>query len=183
MKNRIILLTVIFLILTAGCGQGKNPLDSFLSRTVEAFSPEIKEGGVVTMVTAAEEEEKGEEKDTTADTMVETSDTVEMIAEALHWTKIYYSDRGKSDPFHPLIEETEKKEKRVNVDLAELVGIIWGKNGYLALLKEGNLGYVLREGDRVVDGKVLRITNNTITFLLTRFGEQNKITLKLKKEG
>ncbi|MBA7667578.1 hypothetical protein ES703_75672 [subsurface metagenome] len=48
--------------------------------------------------------------------------------------------------------------------------------------KEGNLGYVLKNGDKVIDGKVIDITEESITFLLSRFGEQNRVTLRLKKE-
>ncbi len=165
----------------AGCNEeGGNLFNKILSKTVESFSPKTEsKAELVTLITAAEEEEKTE--DVTEGEGI-TEDTLETIAEALHWERIYYSDRDKPDPFRPLLVETEEQEKKVNVDLAELVGIIWGKNGYLALLKEGNLGYVLKNGDNVTDGRVVAIDEESITFLLTRFGESNRVTLRLKKE-
>lgn len=183
----LMLIPLILFMFTAGCSEnGDDIFTKFLSKVVKSFSPAPQEvettgkAGMVQLTTAAQEEEK--ETNLPSDTAETTEDSLEAVGEALHWSKYYYNDRGKSDPFRPLLTSEEKQEKMVNVDIAKLTGIIWGKKGYLALLKEGNRGYVLREGDRVIDGKVLEITKESVTFLLSRFGEQNTITMELKKE-
>ncbi len=182
MKGKLLIFFSLALLPLAGCGDGGgNLFNRILAKAVESFSPKTeKRAELINLVTDAEKKEQLDPKEEQPKNPSE--DTLETMAEALHWEKIYYSDREKPDPFRPLLLETEEKEKKVNVDLAKLVGVIWGKNGYLALLKEGNLGYVLKEGDKVTDGGVLKITEESITFLLSRFGEQNKITLSLKKE-
>lgn len=181
MKDKFLIFFSIILIFLVGCNEeGGNLFNKILSKTVESFSPKTEsKAELVNIITAAEEKETVEEM---TEVEAASEDTLETIAEALHWEKIYYSDRDKPDPFRPLLIESEEQEKKVNVDLAELVGIIWGKNGYLALLKEGNLGYVLKNGDKVTDGRVADINEESITFLLTRFGESNRVTLRLKKE-
>lgn len=181
LKDKLIIFFSIAFLFLAGCSEeGGDLFNKILSKTVKSFSPKTeKKAELVNLITAAEEKEQKEE---IIQTEVTPEDTLKSIAEALRWQKIYYSDRDKPDPFRPLLMESEEQEKKVNVDLAQLVGIIWGKNEYLALLKEGNLGYVLKNGDKVIDGKVIDITEESITFLLSRFGEQNRVTLRLKKE-
>ncbi|MCK4420259.1 hypothetical protein KAW18_05020 [candidate division WOR-3 bacterium] len=181
MRDKLLIFFSILSLLTIiGCSEeGGNPFNRILSKTVETFSPKTEKAEIINLLPAAEGEEETKDVVESETTYV---DSIEDIEKALHWTKIYYTERGKPDPFRPLLTKTETEEKRVNVDLAKLVGIIWGKNGYLALLKEGNIGYVLKEGDRVIDGRVIRITKDSITFLLSRFGEQNRITMNLKKE-
>jgi len=182
-KLIIVLFSLTFLFLPGCSEEGGTFFNRILSKVVARFSPDTeKKADLINLVTAAEKDskEKGEKATIEKDTISE--DTLAVIAEALHWEKVYYSDRNKPDPFRPLLTEREGEEKTINVDLAKLIGIIWGKNGYLALLKEGNLGYVLKDGDRVTDGRVFKITEDSITFLLHRFGEQNKVTLTLKKE-
>lgn len=179
----IILFSLSFLLLTNCSSVEGNLFDRILSKMVRSFSPKTeKKAELVNLITGAEENKQLEPKKTEVEAEAFTLDTLETVAEALHWEKIYYSDREKPDPFRPLILESKEREKKINVDLAKLVGVIWGKNGYLALLKEGNLGYVLKEGDKVIDGRVLKISEESIMFLLSRFGEQNRVTLQLKKE-
>ncbi|MEA1912805.1 MAG: hypothetical protein U9N06_03090 [candidate division WOR-3 bacterium] len=185
MKDKLIIFLGLTTLLFSGCSiEGESPFDKFLSKTVNFFSPKSEKAEVVNLITAVDKKSEPNQRIEKTATIPESAsnDTLKEIEEALHWGKIYYSDIGKPDPFRSLLAGKEEKEKEVNVDLAKLVGIIWGKNGYLALLKEGNRGYVLREGDRVIDGRVLKITEDTITFLLSRFGLQNEITMQLKKQ-
>jgi hypothetical protein len=182
-----IILILLALLTFSGCGGGGgNVFNEILSKTVKVFSPKksdlgVEKTGVFNIITSAEDEKLANEEGEDIDTAM--LDSLEEIGKALNWIKTFYTDRGNPDPFAPLISGgVEGKERLVNVDLAELSGIVWVKDKYLAIVKEGNRGYVLKENDMVVGGKVLNITESSITFLLRKFGEQTKITLSLKKQ-
>ncbi len=182
-KPFIFILIFLTLFVLSGCTEkeGGNIFNEILAKTVEYFSPkksEIVKGEteIFNIITSADEEKSEEEIDSA---MI---DSLRNIGEALNWARAFYSDRGKADPFAPLLTGSEEQEKKLNVDLAELSGIIWVKDKYLAIVKEGNRGFVLKEGDMVVGGKVLNVTDSSISFLLRKFGEQTKVTLSLKKQ-
>lgn len=186
MYLKSVLIFLPFIILSGCSGEGGNIFNEILAKTVKVFSPEKNEASsenaeIFNLVVSADDKEnKSKGADEDADTSM--LDSLEEVGEALNWVKVFYSDRGKADPFSPLLTGSEGEEKKVNVDLASLSGIIWVKNTYLAIVKEGNRGYVLKEGDLVVGGKVQKITDSSITFLLKKFGEQTKVTLSLKKQ-
>lgn len=178
---KIILVFFIFFVLSGCNGEGGNVFNEILSKTVKFFSPEKdnlspEKAEIFHIITSANEEESEEEIDSV---MI---DSLENIGEALNWVRVFYSDRDNPDPFVPLLTGSEGQEKKLNVDIAELSGIIWVKDKYLAIVKEGNRGFVLKEGDLVVGGKVLNVTDTSITFLLRKFGERTKVTLSLKKQ-
>jgi len=181
MKNFILYLAFIF-IFSNGCKNGGNVFNRFMGKIVNAFSPKttgqnLQKPLYVAASNAAVPE--SQESLPPIDTLVE-------VKKALKWEKFYYSDRGKRDPFTPLLGAGVKKElaRGLNVEQAELIGTIWGIDGYIALVKEkGGVGYVLKEGDRVVGGRVANITQNSITFNMLQYGVRSKITLKLKEGG
>lgn len=179
-----ILIFLAFLFLSGCGGEGGNIFNEILAKTVKVFSPKKEDAltskaEILNLVTSAEEDEATEGTEEEDSIML---DSLQDVGEALNWVKAFYTDRGKRDPFSPLLTSSPDEEARVNVDLAELSGIIWVKDKYLAIVREGNRGFVLKDGDPVVGGKVQRITETSVTFLLTKFGEQTKVTLSLKKQ-
>ena len=177
---KIILIFLAFLFLSGCDVEGGNILNKIVAKTVKVFSPEKEEAfttqaDILNLVTSAEDEDEVEVDSAMLDSLQD-------VGEALNWIRAFYTDRGKRDPFSPLLTGNQNEESRVNVDLAELSGIIWVKDKYLAIVKEGNRGYVLKQGDPVVGGKVQRITESSVTFVLRKFGEQTKVTLSLKKQ-
>lgn len=186
MKDKVsfkIILIFFALTILSGCsGEGGNIFNEILAKTVKFFSPEKDKASadkaeLFNIITSANEDEEGSEEEIDSALI----DSLENIGEALNWIRAFYSDRGNPDPFVPLLTGSEGQEKKLNVDLAELSGIIWVKDKYLAIVKEGNRGFVLKEGDLVVGGKVLSVTDSSISFILRKFGERTKVTLSLKK--
>jgi hypothetical protein len=180
---RVIFLFLVFLLLSGCESEGGNIFNEILSKTVKVFSPKKEDAftenaEMLNLVTSADNEENTMEAE--ADSAM--FDSLQDVGEALNWIKAFYTDRGKRDPFTPLLTSFQDEEAMVNIDLAVLSGIIWVKDKYLAIVKEGNRGYVLKQGDPVVGGKVQRITESSVTFVLRKFGEQTKITLSLKKQ-
>jgi len=184
---KIILIIFTFSILSGCSREGGNIFNEILAKTVKVFSPgknaaSPEKAEIFNIITAANKEKKEEGVEVEEETDSTIIDSLENIGEALNWVRAFYSDRGNPDPFAPLLIGSESHEKKLNVDLAELSGIIWVKDKYLAIVKEGTRGFVLKEGDLVVGGKVLNVTDSSISFLLTKFGEQTKITLSLKNQ-
>jgi len=97
-------------------------------------------------------------------------------------TFFFYNSYGRKDPFEPLLSQ-EKSDTLLNVGSAMLVGIIHQGDTSLALLKDVNgMGFVLKKGDRVRGGSVLDIKDNEVVFLLSDYGFNRKVILKLEKD-
>lgn len=93
---------------------------------------------------------------------------------------IFYSSRGKRDPFRPLISTKQITDTLLDVDHAVLNGIMWSpKERYALLQDEKGKGYVLEEGDKVSGGKVLAIRKKEIIFELYGFGKVRRVKLKI----
>jgi len=91
----------------------------------------------------------------------------------------FYRSRGKRDPFMPVLEE--ESDTLLNVADAKLIGIVRDPTGYIALLEDkGGKGYILREGDRVRKGRVVKIKPQSVVFAIFDFGFTRRVELKLE---
>ena len=104
---------------------------------------------------------------------------------AIRANEFFYQSYGKEDPFRVLVSgEFEKKSASefVDVNSAELVGVMWGQDDRFALVEDGEgFGYILRVGDRVRNGRVVSIRKNSLTARVTIYGMTSKVVLKLEK--
>lgn len=181
-KIRKNLVNSLFIILfLVGCSQNPNFFDKLVDKTISFFSPNLENPSLPEKMIFSQVNPIQTNVDTLDFSKI---DTIRDVNEALKWEIFVYSDRGKADPFRPLVTKGTS-EKGLQVEDAELVGTIWGPNGYIALVKEvGGSGYVLREGDKVINGYVEKIDKNSITFRLQQFEQIHKVVLYLKsKEG
>jgi len=89
------------------------------------------------------------------------------------------------DPFYSLVKaEKQQPSKLLDVSKAKMVGAVWGESGIIALLEdEKGRSYALREGDRVLNGRVSKVTPTSVTFVLTIFGMTRQVTLEIAEEG
>ncbi len=103
----------------------------------------------------------------------------------LRENKYYYSAFNRRDPFASLIVgEFVRSTKMTIVDLnaVELVGIVRGELDRFALLEdEKGFSYILRVGDRVKNGTVVAIGDESMVARVTNFGQTRKFTLHLSK--
>ena len=93
--------------------------------------------------------------------------------------RVSYSSFGRRDPF---IEVKGLMEEGINIDQVELVGIIWESEVPLAILadsKNPEISYTVKEGDRILNGKVLKITQTDVLFLLQEFGVSRRYSMSL----
>ena len=101
----------------------------------------------------------------------------------------YYSAFNRRDPFRSLISGQfirNEKMELVSLSAVELVGIIRGDLDRFALLEdEKGFSYILRVGDRVRNGTVVSIGDQSMVARVTNFGQTSKFTLHLvqRQEG
>ncbi len=84
-----------------------------------------------------------------------------------------YDPQGRRDPFQSLIGPKQALEpgKRPPgipgflIDELKLQGVLRTKGGLVAMVNApDNKGYLIRVGDKVLDGEVIRITQSTVVF-------------------
>lgn len=99
----------------------------------------------------------------------------------------YYSAFNRRDPFRSLIVGDfvlDKKMTPVDMARVELVGIVRGELDRFALLEDDKgFSYILRIGDRVKNGSVVAIGDESMVARVTNFGQTRKLTLHLANDG
>lgn len=108
------------------------------------------------------------------DTATDVQKTLEEILEEPTTTDTYrYDPQGRRDPFRSLIGPTPKLEPGARpagtpgflIDEMKLQGVFKTKAGLTAMINgPDNKGYLLRVGDKVLDGEVIRITQTSVVF-------------------
>ena len=99
--------------------------------------------------------------------------------DGLYDDRVTYSSFGRRDPF---VEIKGLVEEGINIDQVELVGIIWESDIPMALLVESknpSVSYTLKEGDKILNGKVLKITQTDVLFLIQEFGVSRRYSMGL----
>ncbi len=97
----------------------------------------------------------------------------------LYEDRVTYSSFGRRDPF---VEIKGLVEEGINIDQVELVGIIWESDVPMAILVETKnpaVSYTLKEGDKILNGKVLKITQTDVLFLIQEFGVSRRYSMGL----
>ena len=103
---------------------------------------------------------------------------------AIRANEFFYQSYGKADPFAVLVAgdfEKDSANELVDMNSAQLVGVMWGQDDKFALVEDGEgFGYILRVGDRVSNGRVFSIRKDSLTARVILYGITNKVVLKLE---
>ncbi|HKB78975.1 MAG TPA: hypothetical protein VKH35_04600 [Thermoanaerobaculia bacterium] len=110
---------------------------------------------------------------TTSDQNVQQS-LQEILEEPSGPESYHYDPQGRRDPFRSLIGPAPKLQPGQRppgppgflIDEIKLQGIIRTKQQGLIAMVNGpdNKGYLIKVGDKVLDGEVIRITNSSVVF-------------------
>ncbi len=111
---------------------------------------------------------------TTATTGTNVQQTLEEILEEPQGAETYrYDPQGRRDPFRSLVGPAPKIEPGQRppgvpgflIDEIKLTGIVRTKQGIVGVVSgPDNKGYLIRVGDKVLDGEVIRITPSSVVF-------------------
>jgi hypothetical protein len=90
-----------------------------------------------------------------------------------------YDAKGRRDPFAPISLAGESRG--INVTAAKLVGVVRSAEGTLALVEgPDGVGYILKSGDGLGNGRVTGITATTVTFAVAPQPGQGPTTVTLR---
>ena len=110
-----------------------------------------------------------------------------MVAEFPERLVIKYEQVGQRDPFGPLIDDARTfnapVENRIpNVEGLKLVGIIDSDGGFNQALFEDKTGfsYILKTGDKVRNGYVLRVEPEQVYFQIFEYGWSRTVALTME---
>lgn len=101
-------------------------------------------------------------------------------AAAITPTAPKYDAGGRRDPFES--QETRLGSERSTVSTAKLTGVIHGGTSVLALIETADgIGYILKPGDTLADGRLVEIGVNTAVFSLAPKpgATTNRVVLRL----
>lgn len=103
----------------------------------------------------------------------------------LNREQYFYSSFGRRDPFGSLLKgRFARTENSDLLDVGELtlVGVVWGDDDKFCIVedKRGH-SHVMREGDRVVNGKVVEITRTSLRVQHYFFGETANVTIYMNE--
>jgi len=101
--------------------------------------------------------------------------------------KVSYSSQGRRDPFSSLFDRVEDYEFGVpplaSVENLTLVGILQSFDQNMALLEDSRgFGYILQAGDRIKDGRVIRVDDDRVVFQVSEYGWTRNVSLELYKQ-
>jgi len=144
-----------------------------------------KEGYVYQRDVIKEDELTTSQKDKLRSMKKESPGSVDSIAARYGWKdgeKISYSSFGFRDPF---VEVRSSSGDGINIDNLTLAGIIFENERPMALLSDNKIAgqsYTLFEGDTVKNGKILKISKNSVMFLLQEYGVSRRYTVSLPEK-
>jgi len=92
---------------------------------------------------------------------------------------IAYEPKGRRDPFTPIF--LGKDNAALSVTAVKLTGIVGGRGGLMALVEgPDGIGYILKPGDALGDGRVTGLTPISVTFAVSARGSQGATSLTLR---
>ncbi len=92
---------------------------------------------------------------------------------------IAFDAKGRRDPFVPVSLPAESKG--INLTAAKLVGIVQSRPGLMALVEGSDgIGYILKIGDALGNGRVTGITTTSVTFAVAAQPGQGPTTVTLR---
>ncbi len=107
--------------------------------------------------------------------------TLALLEKALVAEGYEYHSGARRDPFSALIggeEEEAAAERDPGIGDLILVGILWGGDQCLVLAEtRAGMGLVLREGDRLRDGRVVAVSQKGVTVDQYLYGAARRLTL------
>ena len=92
---------------------------------------------------------------------------------------IAYESRGRRDPFAP-VPVAKEKAASLEVRGVKLVGIIQGSQTLALVEAPDGLGYIVKPGDVLGNGRVTDVTGSSITFAVAGGDDKRETSLTLR---
>jgi hypothetical protein len=100
--------------------------------------------------------------------------------QAIRESIVAYKAQGWRDPFVSLVGDASRDTGKIDLSLMKLVAVVLGDGQVFCVVEDGKgMSYILREGDPVKNGKVLRIGATSVTASQTILGYTTQVQLEL----
>jgi hypothetical protein len=113
------------------------------------------------------------------------SDEAETRISSIRRNEYFYQSYGRKDLCAALVTgefEPIEDPEIVDVNTAALVGIMWGATDRFALVEDGwGNGFILRVGDKVRNGRVVAVQENSLVAQVTLYGITSRVVLRLEE--
>ncbi len=114
------------------------------------------------------------------------SDEAQARIRSIRRNEYFYQSYGRVDPFRALVTgefEAAPKADLADVNAATLVGVMWGANEKFALLEDGHgNGFILRVGDKVRNGRIVAINDDSVVASISLYGITSRVVLRLEQK-
>lgn len=177
-KSILLFLTILVLILIFSCSRG-NPVNSAIEKSSNALT--TKQNTKTTENIASK-----------SDTNIVNQNADQQVLDSLPYDTTYalpftvetytFKTKTKNDPFISILEQQRDGKVQIDIESAMYFGMIKGKNGKLALLKDASgLGFIFYEGQKIKNGILLKIEQDSVIFKLDEYGVVRNKIIKLVK--
>jgi hypothetical protein len=107
---------------------------------------------------------------------------------AIRRNEVFYRSYGRPDLTKALVTGEFKpmaSAEIVDMNLAQLVGIVSGATDKFAMVEDGSgNGFILRVGDKVRNGRITAVTDNSVVASVSLYGMTSRVVLRLEnREG
>jgi len=103
----------------------------------------------------------------------------------MHRERYFYASFARRDPFASLVSgefAATNEDDLLDIGELTLVGVVWGRDDRFGVVQDSRKRvHVLRVGDRVVNGKVIEVTQTTLTVQHYFFGETANVTIHMSQ--
>ena len=103
----------------------------------------------------------------------------------MHRERSVYASCARRDPFASLVSgefAATNEDDLMDIGELTLVGVVWGRDDRFGVVQDSRKRvHVLRVGDRVVNGKVIEVTQTSLTVQHYFFGETANVTIHMSQ--
>ena len=103
----------------------------------------------------------------------------------MHRERYFYASFARRDPFASLVSgefAATNEDDLMDIGELTLVGVVWGRDDRFGVVQDSRKRvHVLRVGDRVVNGKVIEVTQTSLTVQHYFFGETANVTIHMSQ--
>lgn len=102
--------------------------------------------------------------------------------------EVFYRSYGRPDLSRALVTGEFiplKNTEIVDMNVAQLVGIVSGATDRFGMVEDGSgNGFILRVGDKVRNGRITAVTDNSVVASVSLYGMTSRVVLRLEnREG
>ncbi len=184
MKDKLtilIILTVVLLFISCNT----DPVNAMMENTTNVFvkKDNVQANKTTASMTLIAQNDKAAEEITENSDNAETKEfNAQAIADTVFKNEFYaYKSKYRRDPFISVLELQREGLNQIEIETASYYGMIQGKNGRMALFKDATgMGYVFYEGQKIKNGVLLKIEQDSVIFKLQEYGVVRNKVIRLQ---